>query len=227
MNKYLAAALLAAPFAVTTSAQAADVVFMEPTPVIPLKQGIDWSGFYVGGHVGYGWADTDAEFATGALGALDMDLNGPFGGGQVGYNFVFGGGLLVGIEADYSFAGIDGDAIGTIGITPTVVETEINSMASVRGRLGYAMGNYLPYVTAGWAWADVDRFNDFTDQTANADFDGWTAGVGLEYAINMDWSAGLEYRYTDFGTERFDFSTVDSDVDLKLHTVSLRVNYRF
>ncbi len=214
--------------ALVGAANAADVVFVDPPMAAPVEiVGIDWSGLYLGIHGGYGWADADAEFANGAAGALDMDLDGFFGGGQVGYNFVFGGGLLVGVAADYSFAGSDGSAVGNIGLGVTTVETEINSMASIRARLGYAMGQFLPYVTGGWAWADVDRSNSFTGQTASADFDGWTIGAGVEYAFAANWSAGFEYRYTDFGTERFDFSTVDSDVDLDLHTVSLRLNYRF
>lgn len=200
---------------------------MEPTPVIPLEQGIDWSGFYVGAHGGYGWADSDAVFSNGNPAALDFGLDGAFIGGQVGYSYVFGNGLLVGVEADYSFANINGSASADIGLGTTVATMEIDSMASVRARLGYAMGQFLPYITGGWAWADVDRSASFGNQSANADFDGWTLGAGVDYAITNNWSAGLEYRYTDFGDETFDFAPFDSIVDLDLHTVSLRLNYRF
>lgn len=232
INKYLAAALLAAPFAVTTSAQAADVVFMEPTPVIPLEQGIDWSGFYVGAHGGYGWGSADAEFTSGDAGAVDLDPDNAFVGGQIGYNYVFGNGLLVGVEADYSFGKLS-DSANVTTFFPTTVTTEVDKMASVRGRLGYAMGSFLPYVTAGWAWADVERSSSFVffdtpfNESDSLSFNGWTAGVGLEYAVTSDWSIGAEYRYTDFGSETFDFTFVDSEVDLDLHTVRFAVNYRF
>lgn len=203
--------------------RAADVVtYQEPAP---MAVGIDWSGFYIGVHGGYGWADSDAEFTNGLAGAVDLDLDGFFGGGQVGYNFVFGNGLLVGVEADYSFAEIDGSALG---FNATTVSMDINSMASVRARLGYTMDRFLPYVTAGWAWADVDRYNSFTGQTLSENFDGFTVGAGVEYAINMNWSAGLEYRYTDFGNATFVANNgFNSDVDLDLHTVRFSVNYRF
>ena len=210
-----------------STAMAADPVYVSQDPV-PVVAGIDWSGFYAGVHAGYGWAETDAEFTNGFPGAVDLDLDGFFGGGQIGYNFVFGSGLLVGVEADFSFAAIDGSDTVDIGPGPTTVSMEINSMGSVRGRVGYAMDRFLPYVTAGWAWADVDRSNTFTAETLNENFNGWTVGAGLQYAIDLNWSAGVEYRYTDFGDQTFVASNnFNSNVDLDLHTVRFTLNYRF
>ncbi len=212
----------AATLMLAGTSRAADVVIYEPAPMVTT---IDWSGFYVGVHGGYGWADTDAEFTNGFPGAVDLDLDGFFGGGQVGYNFVFGSGLLLGVEADFSFADIDGSAVG---FNNTTVSMDINSMASVRGRVGFAMDRFLPYVTAGWAWADTDRFNSFTGETLSENFNGWTVGAGVQYAIDMNWSAGLEYRYTDFGNATFVANNgFNSDVDLDLHTVRFTLNYRF
>src|SRR5690606_40569250 len=37
-----------------------------------------------------------------------------------------------------------------------VGESDINSFASVRARLGLAIDRAMPYVTAGYGWADVD-----------------------------------------------------------------------
>jgi outer membrane immunogenic protein len=216
----------AAMIAMTGASRAADVVVLEPAPV--MAPSIDWSGFYAGVHGGYGWADTDAEFTNGIPGAVDLDLDGFFGGGQVGYNFVFGSGLLLGVEADFSFADINGSDTVDIGPGDTTVSMDINSMASVRGRVGFAMDRFLPYVTAGWAWADVDRSNSWTGETLGENYDGWTVGAGFQYAINTNWSAGLEYRYTDFGSQTFEASNgFDTEADLELHTVRFTLNYRF
>jgi len=82
---------------------------------------------------------------------------------------------------------------------------------SIRARAGYAIGRLLPYATAGVAfgsfYTDAQLFG--TDLNGTTPFAasgarsatrvGWTAGAGLDYAINNSWSARLEYRYTDFG----------------------------
>jgi len=81
---------------------------------------------------------------------------------------------------------------------------------------------------AGWAWADVDRSNSWTGETLGENYDGWTVGAGFQYAINMNWSAGLEYRYTDFGSQTFEANNgFDTEADLELHTVRFTLNYRF
>ena len=79
----------------------------------------------------------------------------------------------------------------------------MNWLGTVTGRVGYSVGQWLPYVKGGFAAAEVGsplqgagQIGSFTQ----GDHDGgWTAGVGFEYQFSPKWSLGLEYLYTDLG----------------------------
>jgi outer membrane immunogenic protein len=179
MNKSVlaaAAALAIAGGAMTIPASAADLDFLPPPPM-PAPLAPTWTGFYIGGHVGYGEAKvntrTDADiFLDG--GALDdfgffsstLKPNGLVGGAQAGYNWQAGS-LVFGIEGDISFTDwsksttvFDTDA-GDLG-GPDLdsfafgrVSADVDFLASVRGRLGFAFDNLMIYGTGGVAWADA------------------------------------------------------------------------
>lgn len=218
--------------------------------------GVDWSGFYVGLHGGWGWADADSEYGDeyanekcerseepskarqlifiGELGcAVDLKPDGGFVGAQAGYNHVFDNGLMLGVEGDYALASLNDSGEAGTGIFNTHVDLEIDQLASVRGRLGMAMGQWLPFVTAGWGWAHADRetFNSLIGTSSDSNWhDGWTVGAGAEYAINDTWSLKAEYRYYDLGEETYGVNAIGgegTDVDLNLHTVQVGVNIHF
>ena len=96
-----------------------------------------------------------------------------------------------------------------------------------------AMGQWLPFVTAGCGWAQGDRetFNSFVGTSSDSNWhDGWTVGAGAEYAINDTWSLKAEYRYYDLGEETYGVNAIGgegTDVDLDLHTVQVGVNIHF
>ena len=234
----------ASMLAMCGASQAADVVAAEP--------GVDWSGFYMGLHGGWGWADAEAEYGNdyynehcgeaqearliliGQLGcAVDLKPEGGFVGAQAGFNHAFDNGLLLGLEGDYALASLNDDGEAGTGIFNTHVDLEIDQLASVRGRLGMAMGQWLPFVTAGWGWAHADRstFNSFIGTSSDSNWhDGWTVGAGAEYAINDRWSLKAEYRYYDLGEETYGVNAIGgegTDVDLDLHTVQVGVNIHF
>ncbi|MCW2079620.1 UNVERIFIED_ORG: outer membrane immunogenic protein [Bradyrhizobium japonicum] len=108
-----ATAMLLAP-----SAFAADLAVPHvyaKAPPMAVDPGYNWSGFYAGINVGYGWgrSATTADFIDSRAGALlsssagTFDRNGVSGGGQIGYNWqremVF-----VGFEADFQGSGQKG-----------------------------------------------------------------------------------------------------------------------
>jgi outer membrane immunogenic protein len=182
------------------TAFAADLPNTKAPPVYapPPPPAFTWSGLYIGGQVGYQWGNTSPTLFTagGPVGLPSSSESGIVGGGHVGYNFQFSQ-FVFGVEGDVDGASYNGgNASGLVGYTSREpVE------ASIRGRVGYAWDRVLFYGTGGVA------FGDFHDTfTGPGGFDsmwrertGWTAGGGVEYAIDNNWSLRAEYRYTDFG----------------------------
>ncbi|MEX0346059.1 MAG: outer membrane protein [Rhizobiaceae bacterium] len=191
--------------------------------------GYSWSGLYVGGQVGYGFGDTSHSFSNLAPGG-DSSPDGFLGGVHIGYMMPMDQ-VVLGVEADIEATGMDGTYQNPTAGTSSG-STDINWQGSVRAKVGYDMGQYLPYVTAGVAFADVDYGGGPLGGPCcgySSTAVGWTAGAGMNVAITDAIFGGFEYRYTDFGTESGGlaptFPAVIMPVDLQTHTfrVSLSV----
>jgi outer membrane immunogenic protein len=211
-------------------AYAADAV-VEPVEEVVVVDAFSWTGFYLGANVGYGWGDADHQPGNGGTGINDFDIDGAFAGGQIGYNWQIDQ-FVLGAEADIQWSGIEGGcATGTCGggVIPQSTEHEIDWFGTVRGRLGYAAGEWMPYITGGYAFGEATRTTGAGGGAeADASIDGWVAGAGVEWAFAPNWSAKAEYQYLDFGDETYDFPAgIDPVVDLTVNTVRIGVNYRF
>jgi outer membrane immunogenic protein len=135
-----------------------------------------WTGFYAGAHTGYGWAiDEPAPF----------DVSGGVLGMHAGYNYQMGVTVL-GIEGDYTGSWME----DTQSAGWTRVTLDVDYLASIRGRLGYALGNALLYGTIGYAWADAGTSGLGVSRTT--DFEGLVLGAGMDYKFAPDWSARVE-----------------------------------
>lgn len=186
----------------------------------------NWSGFYIGAMGGYGWSDRvtsgNAAFAT-------SEINGGFGGGQVGYNWQAPGSQFVfGIEVDAAWSDIKYRE--TVGIV--TFEDRIQSFGSVTGRLGYAVNSALFYAKGGYAWADnkVSVSTPAATLFSESKFhSGWTVGGGVEYGFTPNWSIKGEYMYASYQDENYLAALAPGGVNLGLdvHTVKGGINYRF
>jgi high affinity Mn2+ porin len=230
----------------------ADVNLPTKAPTAPAAY--DWSGFYIGGHLGY--ASGDSAWAASAAGVPfasgSLDLYQPFdafsgagsyfSGWQVGYNLTLPSRFLVGGEADVSFpafpnlSGISIGGTSTLVSPPAGAESYSENMltfGSVRGRIGYAPGNWLFYATGGFAWAyDQTKLTQLSTGVTDSPFlwrFGWTAGAGVEAAIDKHWSARLEYLYSGYGRSASTFSDLGQrfDSDLSLQELRAGLDYRF
>lgn len=103
------------------AASAADMAMRTKAPPIVVDPSYNWSGFYIGGNVGYGWGDADtsfnplpsaAAFVNLAPTTLGPDPQGVIGGVQAGYNWQAGK-FVVGLEADIQASDIHGTALVT------------------------------------------------------------------------------------------------------------------
>jgi outer membrane immunogenic protein len=149
----------------------------------------NWTGGYIGLYGGYGWGRSDWDVP-----AVSARPAGALAGGSLGYNFQSGT-LMFGLEGDAGYAAIK----GSIVCAAATCESKTTWLATARARLGYAgFGNWLPYLTGGAAFADVTATNAAA-ASATSTLTGWTAGVGVEYAMLAHWSLKVEYLYLDLG----------------------------
>lgn len=202
-----------------------------------------WTGCYAGGHAGGLWGDSDKWIPRTPGGAFEgvslggHEVDGFIGGVQGGCDYQTAGGVVIGVAGDYGWT----DAGGT---HPSARETgvfyhsEVEALASLTGRLGYAFDRILLYVEGGAAWERVDYAASTiiigTAYRASDTRDGWTIGGGGEYAFTERFSAFVEYGHYDFGTERirltpqFSFlPTAFVDVDDSANVVRAGLNLRF
>jgi len=216
--------------ALTLAEPASSADLMVKAPAV--KAVYDWTGFYAGGHFGYG----GGSFGPGTN---PLPLHGIFfphsatgviGGYQLGYNRQLSNHLVLGVEADSTFTSfVDGPAL-----VPAPFNTTVDYIGTVRGRIGYAWGNWMPYVTGGFAWGHSHiNVNDAAGEVAESRGHyqtGWTAGLGLEFAVSGNWTAKAEYEYVDLSRHNYDlsdFGLTPVNSDPRLHLFKLGLNYHF
>jgi outer membrane immunogenic protein len=236
MRNSISAAVAISAIVGIGAASAADMAprYTKAPPMV-VDPAYNWSGFYLGAQVGYAWNAQD-NYTREFRGVVPDGFFQPYrtegvvGGLHGGYNWQFRQ-FVLGIEADGEGADIRGgyrlaNASGT--------DFRLRDQASIRGRLGVAYNNSLFYVTGGAAFTDIQH----TYVSANIVFEGissertgYTVGAGWEYGFAANWSARLEYRYTDFGTYRDNslvafpgFMYEDHPI---YHTVRGGISYRF
>jgi len=214
----------------------------------------NWTGFYIGAHVGGGWGTTESTLTgitdpTGATLPFNFPLSqnsrsGFLGGGQIGANWQMGWAVL-GVQGDFAGLGVKGTTPCLIVLACT---TESNWLATATGRVGAVVADRgLVYVKGGAAWLNSTHSVGFPGvgvggpialppgAAGNISKDstawGWTVGMGIEYAITRNWSAFVEYNYMDFQTknEAFTFAggSINADLTNKLSVAKVGVNYKF
>ena len=196
-----------------------------PTPVAAIY---NWTGFYIGGHAGYGWMDstdhlrdvTGNAFVAGGdiASSIPLDPKGFIGGGQIGYNWQVSPMWVIGLEADISWTDLDETASRPGPTDPSRIITahqKLEWFGTVRGRLGVTPADrWLAYVTGGLAYGRgslstaltriigngcVGGANNCQQGSVSDTLIGWTVGGGLEWAFANSWTVRAEYLYFDLG----------------------------
>jgi high affinity Mn2+ porin len=142
-------------------AMAADIPLKAPH----LRPAFDWSGFYIGGHTGYGRGSSTAVLSDPLpVSIVGSTVSGPIGGVQGGYNVQMPSGLVLGVEADLTFPNYftSNSIVSTLAGARSDVVEKWDYAGTLRGRLGYANGHWLVYATGGFAFAG-ERFVNTPD----------------------------------------------------------------
>jgi outer membrane immunogenic protein len=255
MKRILIASALA--LAAGGQALAADLPPPPPAPrapatYIPIAPPYNWTGFYIGGNLGAGF--TSGSFSDTAGATFTNSSNTTFlGGGQVGVNYEFWGGVVVGAEAMFDWAPNQNNTITATlpaSLVPATTATAtINNrwLSTATGRLGYAWDRVLLYGKAGGAWVGQSN-SALTTTTAaggtsalgvtnsNSNNFGWTAGVGVEWAFWGTWSARAEYDYIGLNNQTYTTATLPGNAfsadsitatSRHINMVTAGVNYKF
>jgi outer membrane immunogenic protein len=242
-TKFASLLTVALSLGAAQAASAADMPVKAPVYKTAPSPIVSWTGCYLGGNIGYGWApttwnDAGVEFASHTAGGV-------VGGGQIGCDYQTGH-WVFGIQGMFDGTGMEGDSHKVIGAPPGNPDifdhTRLSWIATLSGRIGYAVQPItLLYVKGGVAWVRdkheeccLSSFNTVDDGFANVTRTGWTVGIGLEHMFRPDWSAFAEYNFIGLGTDAITFTPISPatspsvyDIHQDVHTILVGVNYRF
>jgi outer membrane immunogenic protein len=238
LNALLAGSAAVAVAAIGTAGVAQADAY-ERAPRVVYERPASWSGVYFGLHSGYAWTDTDATFIFSPPQGYGVSHDAPIVGGQVGINWQLGQ-FVVGVEGSLSSAFRNDPGI-TLCPNPTLLCTErFDDVITVGGRLGWAVGKYLPYATGGYANAafsheSVSAFTLVPNLQSRDRHSGWYVGGGVDYIIAPSWTFGIEYRHyelddvisvphTPAGVPALASSKI---LDTTLDTVTARVSWKW
>jgi outer membrane immunogenic protein len=233
------------------TAQAADIAVPAPSYYPKLPPAIyDWTGIYVGGHIGGGiLVDSVSQNGVSAGGfnlanTANLSPAGVIGGAQIGANYEFVP-WVVGLEGSWTDSAINGNTlIGCSGpcitLTPIAQErftSQAQWFAALTGRFGYAANDWLFYAKAGGAWVNVRYTEDLlttgapvtaATQVITDNRTGFTVGAGIEFGLVENLSAKIEYDFYDFGSKNYNFNAITPvSVSSNLHTIIVGLNYKF
>src|SRR5215470_2111660 len=186
-----AALVFTSAILISLSAEAADFPTQaQPAAPVTYAPSFSWTGFYIGGELG--WIRTDPDYTTGAvlLGtpfvvSAATGKDGLSYGVLAGYNYQMGN-VVLGIEVDF-----EGWTVGKIrytAITGDFLTAHSKWGGSVRGRLGYAADRVLLYVAGGAAFLSNETSIPTTGISIGGDDTrvGWTVGAGVDYAFRSE-----------------------------------------
>jgi high affinity Mn2+ porin len=164
-----------------------------------------WSGGYVGVESGWDIEDHSGRFSSSSI-AWSGSRNELAAGLYLGYQRQYGNtvvGLevnIIGTENDHPAAGSCGSSLQCTG--------RMENIFTIGPRLGMSMGNWMPYVTGGWANGGLSfRTLTTTGSTSGAAVDesydrrdGWFVGGGAEWKLAPYAVAGIDYKHIDLGS---------------------------
>lgn len=185
-----------------------------------------WKGPYLGAQLGDTFGDASqpygavgGPFVSSQRGVKFSSVN---AGAHIGYDHPFEE-FVVGALVDYNFASLEGDDAGSGGDLNGV---EIDEIITLRARGGWRFSaGSMVYATAGGAWMQGEATAPL--QRVDADFSGYTYGLGVEFTVGENATIGFEWRRFEFDRERVSFPLegYDEGIDPEIDTVQIHLNY--
>ncbi|MFN0263257.1 outer membrane protein [Tepidamorphus sp. 3E244] len=187
-----------------------------------------WDGFYAGIFGGGAFGDSRQDNTAGPT-TGDYDIDGGFVGIFTGHNWQRGR-VVYGIERDFAFGDISGQ---TTNNCVDLCFTDVNWVSTIRGRIGYDMGRFMPYLTAGVGFGEVDvgtKLAGADPPLSNDDINvGLAVGAGIEAKVTRRINARVEYMWVDLGDTYYHIPAQGQAgiVDADIHMVRAALSYQF
>jgi outer membrane immunogenic protein len=203
----------------------------------------DWTGFYIGGHLGAATAENELAFndTLGFLGPESFTDN----------RVTFAGGGHIGLQKQWSWIVVGAEVAWThmdkaefvrdvLGPDRTISSAS-NSVLAVTGKFGWAWDNILAYFKGGYATTEIEQSTRITSAgtllvSSKGWEPGWTAGAGIEWAVWRHAIFGIEYNYTKFNVDHhlpagpiplIPFGTRLDDGGIDIQSVTARLSFKF
>jgi outer membrane immunogenic protein len=228
VKKFITVAAAIASFGFASAASAADMSVKAPAYKAPMvAPAFSWTGIYVGINGGWGWGTSKWTTVVTGITTGDFNIDGGMVGGTVGINYQIGS-WVWGMESDLDASWMKGSTTNACAGGCT---TQNTWFGTARGRLGYAWDHWMVYATGGAAFGNFKMTPPAPDTFTDRSTVGWTAGAGVEYALQGPWSLKFEYLYADLGKTACASATCIAaggiDVKMKTNIVRAGLNYRF
>jgi outer membrane immunogenic protein len=191
----------------------------------------NWSGFYGGIQGGGLWGTENVTFPV-ANTHTHPNFSGGVYGAQFGAQQQFSNNIVLGGELSVTGSSADGSA--PCPNPAFSCKAKAKSEIQVVTRLGYAWGNFLPYVKGGASNTSLTSttkppFAGFDDRNTH---DGWVVGGGLEYALTHNIILGVDYSHimadsVTYGPIPVVVPGVTRNIDADIDIVTARISYKF
>jgi outer membrane immunogenic protein len=191
--------------------------FLDPSPAY------NWAGFYVGFNAGWGSAAYAAQTFTPTPttpASWSLSQGGTLLGGVVGYNWQAGN-IVAGIEGDWAWTLINDTGSGCVNSCYTTV----NSLGTVRGRVGYSWSIFMPYLTGGFAWGHIEAGQPGV--VSSSWQPGFTVGGGIEALFAPNWSVKAEYLMVRLNDSSYTATTPVTVTERNILIMRAGINHHF
>lgn len=221
--------LVIASWALIGAANAADLAYRK-APILAPEPAVNWTGFYIGGHVGGIWGDSKSFASLGGP-QVKVSHDALIAGVQAGYDYqIAGTNWVLGARIAAPIGASSTGSIADPVFAGVRYSSKLNYAVLGTGHVGYAIGQWLPYIGGGVAIGEgrATVSGTFFPGSDTQTHVGYTALAGIRYMVSPKWWVALQYNYTDMGRETYTFPfAVTRNLGYSASSVTGLVSYRF